>query len=137
MNLLTIAALFSYVQTQKTIDATDKIQKHNEMVEQRVEEGKKYLEDHMKEGKEYFDEHMEEGKEYFDEHMEEGKEYFDEHMEEGKEYLSDNAEKGVENLDKIMDDVEKEVNHETHTGIGSAINNIYKSVKNKILSWFK
>ena len=126
MNLLTIAALFSYVQTQKTIDATDKIQKHNEMVEQRVEEGKKYLEDHMKEGKEYFDEHMEEGKEYFDEHMEEG-----------KEYLSDNAEKGVENLDKIMDDVEKEVNHETHTGIGSAINNIYKSVKNKILSWFK
>ena len=69
--------------------------------------------------------------------MEEGKEYFDEHMEEGKEYLSDNAEKGVENLDKIMDDVEKEVNHETHTGIGSAINNIYKSVKNKILSWFK
>ena len=55
----------------------------------------------------------------------------------GKEYLSDNAEKGVENLDKIMDDVEKEVNHETHTGIGSAINNIYKSVKNKILSWFK
>ena len=126
MNLLTIAALFSYVQTQKTIDATDKIQKHNEMVEQRVEEGKKYLEDHMKEGKEYFDEHMEEGKEYFDEHMEEG-----------KEYLSDNAEKGVENLDKIMDDVEKEVNHETHTGIGSAINNIYKTVKNKILSWFK
>ncbi len=126
MNLLTIAALFSYVQTQKTIDATDKIQKHNEMIEQRVEEGKKYLEDHMKEGKEYFDEHMEEGKEYFDEHMEEG-----------KEYLSDNAEKGVENLDKIMDDVEKEVNHETHTGIGSAINNIYKSVKNKILSWFK
>ncbi len=115
MNLLTIAALFSYVQTQKTIDATDKIQKHNEMIEQRVEEGKKYLEDHMKEGKEYFDEHMEEG----------------------KEYLSDNAEKGVENLDKIMDDVEKEVNHETHTGIGSAINNIYKSVKNKILSWFK
>ena len=69
--------------------------------------------------------------------MEEGKEYFDEHMEEGKEYLSDNAEKGVENLDKIMDDVEKEVNHETHTGIGSAINNIYKTVKNKILSWFK
>ena len=126
MNLLTIAALFSYVQTQKTIDATDKIQKHTEMIEQRVEEGKKYLEDHMKEGKEYFDEHMEEGKEYFDEHMEEG-----------KEYLSDNAEKGVENLDKIMDDVEKEVNHETHTGIGSAINNIYKSVKNKILSWFK
>ena len=126
MNLLTIAALFSYVQTQKTIDATDKIQKHNEMVEQRIEEGKKYLEDHMKEGKEYFDEHMEEGKEYFDEHMEEG-----------KEYLSDNAEKGVENLDKIMDDVEKEVNHETHTGIGSAINNIYKTVKNKILSWFK
>ena len=126
MNLLTIAALFSYVQTQKTVDATDKIQKHNEMVEQRIEEGKKYLEDHMKEGKEYFDEHMEEGKEYFDEHMEEG-----------KEYLSDNAEKGVENLDKIMDDVEKEVNHETHTGIGSAINNIYKSVKNKILSWFK
>ena len=126
MNLLTIAALFSYVQTQKTIDATDKIQKHNEMIEQRIEEGKKYLEDHMKEGKEYFDEHMEEGKEYFDEHMEEG-----------KEYLSDNAEKGVENLDKIMDDVEKEVNHETHTGIGSAINNIYKTVKNKILSWFK
>ena len=36
-----------------------------------------------------------------------------------------------------MDDVEDEVNHETHTGIGSTINKIYKSVKNKILSWFK
>ena len=54
-----------------------------------------------------------------------------------KEYLKNNAEKGVENLDKIMDDVEDEVNRETHTGIGSAINNIYKSVKNKILGWFK
>ena len=44
---------------------------------------------------------------------------------------------GIENLDKIMDDVEGEVNHETHTGLGSTINNIYKSVKNTILSWFK
>lgn len=114
MNLLTIAALFSFVQTQN-ITVTDKVQKHAEMIEQRVEEGKKYLEDHM----------------------EEGKEYFDEHMEEGIEYLNDNAEKGIENLDKIMDDVEDEVNHETHTGLGSTINNIYKSVKNKILSWFK
>lgn len=126
MNLLTIAALFSYVQTQKTIDATDKIQKHNEMVEQRIEEGKKYLEDHATEGKKYFDDHMEDGKEYVEKHAEDG-----------KEYLKNNAEKGVENLDKIMDDVEDEVNRETHTGIGSAINNIYKSVKNKILGWFK
>lgn len=115
MNLLTIAALFSYVQTQKTIDTTDKIQKHNEMVEQRIEEGKKYLEDHFTKGNDYVEKHMEDG----------------------KEYLKNNAEKGVENLDKIMDDVEDEVNRETHTGIGSAINNIYKSVKNKILGWFK
>ena len=92
MNLLTIAALFSFVQTQNTTVA-DKVQKHTEMIEQRIEEG--------------------------------------------KEYLSDNAEKGIENLDKIMDDVEGEVNHETHTGLGSTINNIYKSVKNTILSWFK
>ena len=80
---------------------------------------------------------MEDGKEYLEEHATEGKEYFEEHMEDGKEYLEDNAEKGIENLDKIMDDVEDEVNHETHTGIGSTINKIYKSVKNKILSWFK
>ena len=126
MNLLTIAALFSYVQTQKTIDATDKIQKHNEMVEQRIEEGKKYLEDHFTKGNDYVEKHMEDGKEYVEKHMEDG-----------KEYLKNNAEKGVENLDKIMDDVEDEVNRETHTGIGSAINNIYKSVKNKILGWFK
>ena len=64
MNLLTIAALFSYVQTQKTIDATDKIQKHNEMVEQRIEEGKKYLEDHFTKGNDYVEKHMEDGKEY-------------------------------------------------------------------------
>ena len=126
MNLLSIAALFSYVQTQKTIDATDKIQKHNEMVEQRIEEGKKYLEDHFTKGNDYVEKHMEDGKEYVEKHAEDG-----------KEYLKNNAEKGVENLDKIMDDVEDEVNRETHTGIGSAINNIYKSVKNKILSWFK
>ena len=126
MNLLTIAALFSYVQTQKTIDATDKIQKHNEMVEQRIEEGKKYLEDHFTKGNDYVEKHMEDGKKYVEKHMEDG-----------KEYLKNNAEKGVENLDKIMDDVEDEVNRETHTGIGSAINNIYKSVKNKILGWFK
>ena len=126
MNLLTIAALFSYVQTQKTIDATDKIQKHNEMVEQRIEEGKKYLEDHFTKGNDYVEKHMEDGKEYVEKHAEDG-----------KEYLKNNAEKGVENLDKIMDDVEDEVNRETHTGIGSAINNIYKSVKNKILGWFK
>ena len=126
MNLLTIAALFSYVQTQNTIDATDKIQKHNEMVEQRIEEGKKYLEDHFTKGNDYVEKHMEDGKEYVEKHMEDG-----------KEYLKNNAEKGVENLDKIMDDVEDEVNRETHTGIGSAINNIYKSVKNKILGWFK
>lgn len=126
MNLLTIAALFSYVQTQRTIDATDKIQKHNEMVEQRIEEGKKYLEDHFTKGNDYVEKHMEDGKEYVEKHAEDG-----------KEYLKNNAEKGVENLDKIMDDVEDEVNRETHTGIGSAINNIYKSVKNKILGWFK
>ena len=126
MNLLTIAALFSYVQTQKTIDATDKIQKHNEMVEQRIEEGKKYLEDHFTKGNDYVEKHMKDGKEYVEKHAEDG-----------KEYLKNNAEKGVENLDKIMDDVEDEVNRETHTGIGSAINNIYKSVKNKILGWFK
>ena len=125
MNLLTIAALFSFAQTQNTT-VVDKVQNHTEMIEQRVAEGKKYLEDHFTEGKEYLEEHATEGKEYFEEHMEDG-----------KEYLEDNAEKGVENLDKIMDDVEDEVNHETHTGIGSTINKIYKSVKNKILSWFK
>ena len=114
MNLLTIAALFSFAQTQNTT-VVDKVQNHTEMIEQRVAEGKKYLEDHFTEGKEYFEDHMEDG----------------------KEYLEDNAEKGIENLDKIMDDVEDEVNHETHTGIGSTINKIYKSVKNKILSWFK
>ena len=137
MNLLTIVALFSYVQTQKTIDVSDKIQKHNEMVEQRIEEGKKYLEDHFTKGNDYVEKHMEDGKEYVEKHAEDGKEYVEKHAEDGKEYLKNNAEKGVENLDKIMDDVEDEVNRETHTGIGSAINNIYKSVKNKILSWFK
>lgn len=108
MNLIALMSMLSIANTNNVTTEDNYVKDH-------FEEGMDYLEDHATEGEEYLNEHMEEGMDYLKDHVKEGEEYFDDHMEEGFDHIND----------------------KTKSDLGTKLNKVYTSIKNKIFKLFK
>ncbi len=63
--------------------------------------------------------------------------YVKDHFEEGMDYLEDHATKGEEYFNKHMEEGFDHINDKTKSDLGTKLNKVYTSIKDKIFKLFK